>query len=150
VRWWSDSTLQQSQLNLLSLLLLLLLLLQGLSYLHSKHVVHFDLKSANLLFTIRDRTPTVKVADFGLSKRRHQTYETGTCTSCLAQHGLIDPVNNAFLHSSDNSSCQQLQLCHPSVSCIVSIFCPLNMFSDRLWQEKFRACKAPPLLLCQC
>ncbi|WIA09456.1 hypothetical protein OEZ85_008857 [Tetradesmus obliquus] len=50
---------------------------RGLSYLHSKHVVHFDLKSANLLFTIRDRTPTVKVADFGLSKRRYQTYVTG-------------------------------------------------------------------------
>ncbi|KAF6257503.1 kinase-like domain-containing protein [Scenedesmus sp. NREL 46B-D3] len=50
---------------------------RGLSYLHSKHVVHFDLKSANLLFTVRDRTPTVKVADFGLSKHRHQTYVTG-------------------------------------------------------------------------
>jgi serine/threonine protein kinase len=34
-------------------ILLLLLRLQGLSYLHSKQVVHFDLKSANLLFTIR-------------------------------------------------------------------------------------------------
>jgi serine/threonine protein kinase len=31
----------------------MVLSLQGLAYLHSKHVVHFDLKSANLLFTIR-------------------------------------------------------------------------------------------------
>jgi serine/threonine protein kinase len=27
--------------------------LQGLSYLHSKAVTHFDLKTANLLFTIK-------------------------------------------------------------------------------------------------
>ncbi|WIA07913.1 hypothetical protein OEZ85_007392 [Tetradesmus obliquus] len=50
---------------------------RGLSYLHSKAVTHFDLKTANLLFTIKDRTPIVKVADFGLAKRRQQTYVTG-------------------------------------------------------------------------
>jgi serine/threonine protein kinase len=40
-------------------------LLQGLDYLHSKRLVHFDLKSANLLVTMRDKVPCVKLADMG-------------------------------------------------------------------------------------
>ena len=32
-------------------------------------LVHFDLKSANLLLGYRDRRPICKVADFGLSKQ---------------------------------------------------------------------------------
>mmetsp|Transcript_25013 Transcript_25013/g.69803 ORF Transcript_25013/g.69803 Transcript_25013/m.69803 type:complete len:640 (+) Transcript_25013:358-2277(+) len=50
---------------------------RGLEYLHSKHIVHFDLKSGNLLMAWRDRRPTCKVADFGLSKQRRQTYVSG-------------------------------------------------------------------------
>jgi serine/threonine protein kinase len=38
---------------------------QGLDYLHSKRLVHFDLKSANLLVTMRDKVPCVKLADMG-------------------------------------------------------------------------------------
>lgn len=50
---------------------------RGMEYLHSKRIVHFDLKSANLLVGFRDKTPICKVADFGLSKQRYQTYVTG-------------------------------------------------------------------------
>ncbi|EFN59213.1 hypothetical protein CHLNCDRAFT_12394, partial [Chlorella variabilis] len=42
---------------------------KGMEYLHSKSLVHFDLKSANLLLGYRDRRPICKVADFGLSKQ---------------------------------------------------------------------------------
>ncbi len=48
-----------------------------MDYLHGKAIVHFDLKSANLLVGFRERQPTCKVCDFGLSKRRQQTYVTG-------------------------------------------------------------------------
>lgn len=48
--------------------------LQGMEYLHQKRIVHFDLKSANLLLGWRDRRAICKVADFGLSKQRRETY----------------------------------------------------------------------------
>lgn len=48
--------------------------LQGMEYLHQKRIVHFDLKSANLLLGYRDRRAVCKVADFGLSKQKRDTY----------------------------------------------------------------------------
>ena len=50
---------------------------QGMEYLHSKKIVHFDLKSANLLLGHRDRRTICKVADFGLSKQKMDTYVSG-------------------------------------------------------------------------
>ncbi|KAL3149146.1 hypothetical protein ABBQ32_001981 [Trebouxia sp. C0010 RCD-2024] len=47
---------------------------KGMEYLHSKHIVHFDLKSANLLLGYKDRRAICKVADFGLSKQKRDTY----------------------------------------------------------------------------
>lgn len=49
-------------------------MLQGMEYLHQKNIVHFDLKSANLLLGWRDRRAICKVADFGLSKQKRETY----------------------------------------------------------------------------
>ncbi|CAL9219880.1 unnamed protein product [Arabidopsis halleri] len=48
---------------------------RGMNYLHccSSPIIHRDLKSSNLLV---DRNWTVKVADFGLSRIKHQTYLT--------------------------------------------------------------------------
>ncbi|CAD6272848.1 unnamed protein product [Miscanthus lutarioriparius] len=41
----------------------------GLEYLHSKNIVHFDLKCDNLLVNLKDQSrPICKVGDFGLSK----------------------------------------------------------------------------------
>lgn len=34
---------------------------QGMDYLHNKNIVHFDLKTANLLVGMRDKTPICKV-----------------------------------------------------------------------------------------
>ncbi|KAK9835331.1 hypothetical protein WJX81_003108 [Elliptochloris bilobata] len=47
---------------------------KGMAYLHAKNIVHFDLKSANLLLGYRDRRAICKVADFGLSKQKRDTY----------------------------------------------------------------------------
>ncbi|KAL2961688.1 hypothetical protein AAZX31_17G102100 [Glycine max] len=50
----------------------------GMEYLHGKNIVHFDLKSDNLLVNIRDpHRPICKVGDLGLSKVKCQTLISG-------------------------------------------------------------------------
>uniref|UniRef100_A0A2P2IMV1 Uncharacterized protein MANES_12G042400 n=1 Tax=Rhizophora mucronata TaxID=61149 RepID=A0A2P2IMV1_RHIMU len=50
----------------------------GMEYLHSKNIVHFDLKCDNLLVNLRDpHRPICKVADFGLSRIKHNTLVSG-------------------------------------------------------------------------
>jgi hypothetical protein len=43
----------------------------GLGYLHSKRIVHFDLKSANILLS---RAGTAKLADIGMARVLHKSY----------------------------------------------------------------------------
>ncbi|KAJ0463232.1 putative protein kinase TKL-Pl-6 family [Helianthus annuus] len=46
----------------------------GMEYLHSKNIVHFDLKCDNLLVNMKDSSrPICKVGDFGLSKIKRNT-----------------------------------------------------------------------------
>ena len=48
-------------------------LVTGLSHLHSKEVVHGDLKPGNILYSFpngREHPPLMKLADFGLSRQR--------------------------------------------------------------------------------
>ncbi|KAF3793372.1 Serine/threonine-protein kinase [Nymphaea thermarum] len=50
----------------------------GMEYLHSKSIVHFDLKCDNLLVNMRDpQHPVCKVGDFGLSKIKRNTLVSG-------------------------------------------------------------------------
>jgi serine/threonine protein kinase len=45
-------------------------LLKGLDYMHSKNIVHLDLKPSNMMLSPRSGTniPTLKIGDFGLSR----------------------------------------------------------------------------------
>lgn len=50
----------------------------GMEYLHSKSIVHFDLKCDNLLVNMRDlQRPICKVGDFGLSRIKRNTLVSG-------------------------------------------------------------------------
>ncbi|KAF2309306.1 hypothetical protein GH714_001558 [Hevea brasiliensis] len=50
----------------------------GMEYLHSKNIVHFDLKCDNLLVNLKDpQRPIRKVGDFGLSKIKRNTLVSG-------------------------------------------------------------------------
>ncbi|KAJ8765974.1 hypothetical protein K2173_020490 [Erythroxylum novogranatense] len=50
----------------------------GMEYLHSKNIVHFDLKCDNLLVNLKDHVrPICKVGDFGLSKIKRNTLVSG-------------------------------------------------------------------------
>ena len=43
-------------------------ILQGVAYLHSKNIVHRDLKLENLMFDFRDDIRSLKILDYGFSK----------------------------------------------------------------------------------
>ncbi|KAK5841031.1 uncharacterized protein LOC108475308 [Gossypium arboreum] len=50
----------------------------GMEYLHSKNIVHFDLKCDNLLINLKDsQRPICKVGDFGLSRIKRNTLVSG-------------------------------------------------------------------------
>jgi serine/threonine protein kinase len=50
----------------------------GMEYLHSKNIVHFDLKCENLLVNMKDtQRPICKIGDLGLSKVKQHTMVSG-------------------------------------------------------------------------
>lgn len=54
-------------------------LADGLKYLHSKHVVHRDLKLENLLLSKKGDIHSIKVADFGLAKKAAEAQLDTVC-----------------------------------------------------------------------
>lgn len=89
-------------------------LLQGMEYLHSKNIVHFDLKSANLLLGYRDRRAICKVADFGLSKQKRETYVSGVSSQrgtlpWIAPEIIKTP--HAVTEKVGGHACMHLQAC---------------------------------------
>ncbi|KAI6693412.1 hypothetical protein NL676_021122 [Syzygium grande] len=58
----------------------------GMEYLHFKNIVHFDLKCDNLLVNLKDpRRPICKVADFGLSRIKQNTFGSGRIQGTLPE-----------------------------------------------------------------
>lgn len=55
-----------------------------MEHLHSRHVVHFDLKCDNLLVDLRNMLqPLVKISDMGLSKHKAATFMSGNMRGTL-------------------------------------------------------------------
>ncbi|KAL0910919.1 hypothetical protein M5K25_019016 [Dendrobium thyrsiflorum] len=56
----------------------------GMEYLHDQNIIHFDLKSDNLLVNLRDpQRPICKVGDFGLSKVKCNTLSSGSARGTI-------------------------------------------------------------------
>ena len=58
---------------------------QGLEYLHSKGLVHLNLKLGNIIVGYTDKQPTAKLADLGLV-RTHGGGDGDTAKLCVS-HG---------------------------------------------------------------
>ncbi|KAG8639273.1 serine/threonine-protein kinase EDR1-like isoform X4 [Manihot esculenta] len=69
----------------------------GMEYLHEKNIVHFDLKSHNLLVNMKDpQRPVCKIGDLGLSKIKQRTLISG------GVRGTIPWMAPELLHSKSN------------------------------------------------
>ena len=56
----------------------------AMEYLHSRNIIHFDVKAENFLCDLRDLSrPVVKVADVGLSKHKIASFVTGSMRGTL-------------------------------------------------------------------
>ncbi len=81
--------------------------MQGMEYLHQKRIVHFDLKSANLLLGYRDRRAVCKVADFGLSKQKRDTY----VSNVTSQRGTLPWIAPEIIKT-PHAVTEKVQHCH--------------------------------------
>jgi len=70
-------------------------ILEGLNYLHSNNIIHFDIKPDNIFITNIESEPEVKILDFGLSEIKKQNKQNadvkGTITY-IAPEFIIDPT----------------------------------------------------------
>ena len=84
----------------------------GMEYLHSRHVVHFDLKCDNLLADLRSKLqPLVKIGDMGLSKYKAATFMSGNMRGTLP---WMAPEMFPAMSASKSGSGQQVRQHLPS------------------------------------
>ncbi|MFO7810803.1 MAG: protein kinase [Candidatus Delongbacteria bacterium] len=70
-------------------------ILDGLNYLHSNNIIHFDIKPENIYITEETKNPTVKILDFGLSeikKHNKQNNIARGTLSYIAPEFFLDPT----------------------------------------------------------
>jgi serine/threonine protein kinase/tetratricopeptide (TPR) repeat protein len=75
----------QNQLTVRERLELLVSVCQAVQHAHQKGVIHRDLKAPNVLVTLHDGTPVVKVIDFGIAKAIGQQLTDKTLFTGFAQ-----------------------------------------------------------------
>lgn len=99
--------------------------MQGMEYLHTKRIVHFDLKSANLLLGYKDRRAICKVADFGLSKQKRDTY----VSNVSSQRGTLPWIAPEIIKTPHAVTEKVWLTCHASVhgaSCSCYLHIPVQ------------------------
>ena len=95
-------------------------ILLGLEYLHKNHIMHRDIKGANILV---DNAGRVKLADFGASKQIEDLVTIGT--------------------SASESSCLHLQVCYKSNLSVRLLVICVHLRKGR-WQGSNDACVLQP------
>lgn len=79
-------------------------ILNGVNYIHSQGVVHCDLKPDNFLFHDKSETATLKIIDFGLSKRLPRL-ETLNRLCGTAYYTAPEVLQKKYAHPADTWSC---------------------------------------------
>jgi PAS domain S-box-containing protein len=70
-------------------------ILDGLNYLHSNNIIHFDIKPENIFIINKENDPQVKILDFGLSeikKHNNQNLSAKGTLSYIAPEFFLDPT----------------------------------------------------------
>ncbi|XP_078437559.1 uncharacterized protein LOC144708213 isoform X2 [Wolffia australiana] len=91
----------------------------GMEYLHGKNMVHFDLKTDNLLVNLRDPDrPICKVGDLGLSKVKRQTLISGGVRGTLPWMAP-ELLNGRSTLVSEKAASSVTPSGHPSLSRVI-------------------------------
>ena len=95
---------------------------RGLHFLHSRKIVHFDLKSANILLS---RDFTAKIADVGLAKIMQQQFLS--TLYCVGTFAWAAPEVNAA-HLRTLAACQMHACAHAYTGQIIA-----NQFQQAMY-----------------
>ena len=63
----------------------------GLSYIHSKHIIHRDLCGDNILLKLAQPVPVAKISDFGMSRLLDPSQLSSTLTAIGHRMGYLPP-----------------------------------------------------------
>lgn len=104
-----------------------------MEYLHSRHVVHFDLKCDNLLADLRNTLqPLVKIGDMGLSKHKAATFMSGNMRGTLPW--MAPEMFPAMSASKSGGGHQVRLLCHDFSRWDSSRLCAYMSICPGHWQ----------------